>query len=223
MRDARPRRRWPTALVVLLRGMLLVIGLCAVGFGIARTVAVNQDVGAYTRARPCSTGNPPAGPACVLLESGRVTDRWVGRSGDSPTHNLTVARESDPEGKDYDVGEAFYDDADVGTYVMLEVWKGDVVEVEYRGHKSVFRHPRFGLLALLALLIAVGTGLVVAGLPGVDDDVRWIGGIGLVPFFFVGWFLDLFLGAVHLPLAVAIALVTVGWLGMTAGAVKFAR
>ncbi|MFD7905555.1 hypothetical protein ACFV4G_25330 [Kitasatospora sp. NPDC059747] len=223
MRDARPRRAWPTALVVLARGVLLVIGLCAVGFGIERTVAVNQDVGAYTRAPVCSTGNPSAGSVCVRLESGRVTDRWVGRSGDSTTHNLTVARESDPGGKDYDVGEAFYDDADVGTYVLLKVWRGDVAQVEYRGHKSVFPQFRFGLLALLALLIAVGTGLVVAGLPGIDEDVRWLGGVGLVPFFFAGWVFDLFFGAVHLPLAVAIALITGAWLAMTAGAVKLAH
>ncbi|MEE1781565.1 hypothetical protein PUR71_01230 [Streptomyces sp. SP17BM10] len=203
--------------------MLLVAGLCAVGFGIAQTVAVNQDVGAYARAPGCTTGNPPPGPACVWLESGRVTGRYVGRSGDSTTHNLTVARESDPGGEDYDVGVAFYDDADVGTYVQLKVWKGDVAEVYYRGHKSVFPQFRFGFLALLALLIAVGTSMVIAGLPRVDEDARWMSLVALVPFFFAGWFFDLFFGAVRLPLAVAVAVITTGWLAMTAIAVKLAH
>ncbi|MGW2253430.1 hypothetical protein ACWCXH_25010 [Kitasatospora sp. NPDC001660] len=210
-------------LVVLLRGVLLVIGLCAVGVGIARSVALNQEVDAFADAPVCSTGNPRPGEGCVRLESGRVTNRSVDRNGDSTTYNLTVARESDPEGDDYGVGEAFYDDADVGTYVLLKVWKGDVAEVGFQGHESVIPHFQRGRVALLSLLIAVGTSVLMLGLPGQDEDVRWLALVGLVPFFVVAWMGGFLFGAVHLPLAVAIALIVGGWLAMTAGAVKLAR
>ncbi|WP_371515400.1 hypothetical protein [Kitasatospora sp. NBC_01300] len=210
--DARPRGRAAAqALRVVLRALLLLLGLTAVGLGFARFVDTYHEGWAYRGAPVC--GAPAIGPGvdCTLRESGRVTKRATERDGDSTSYTLTVAREKAPTA-DYDVGEAFYDDVRTDTVVNLTVWRGQVVEVDYHGHRARNPHTLWLAILKLALLVGAGTALVTGGLLGPNLRSWWTPAGMSVPMAVttqVGAAMILLMGW---PLPVTVTLAVLAWL-----------
>ncbi|MFD4887121.1 hypothetical protein [Kitasatospora sp. NPDC058402] len=210
--DARPRGR-ATALTlrVVAQALLLLLGLSAVGLGFARFVAAYHEGWAYRGAPVC--GAPAIGPGvdCTLRESGRVTKRAAERDGDSTSYTLTVAREKAPTGA-YDVGEAFYDDVRTGAVVNLTVWRGQVVEVDYQGHRARNPHTLWLAVLKLALLVGAGTALIAGGLLGPNVRSWWIPAGMSVPMAVTTLVGAAMLLLMDWPLPVTVTLAVLAWL-----------
>ncbi|MBV6695883.1 hypothetical protein KV557_01925 [Kitasatospora aureofaciens] len=214
MKNARRPRfgRW-RILLVPLRGVLLLLGLCAMGIGMARFVDVQKEGRAYIDAPACTTSLRP-GEDCLRAVSGRVTDMKEDKSGDSPVYTLAVARELASGDESYDVSEAFYGDVEVGTYVELKVWQGEVVEVDYRGHEAEVPHAAWLRQLGIALLIAAGANVAALAVSARRREDLWLALMMFVPYCFVGWIVGLILVGLHVSTAVAIAVGAAYWLAL---------
>ncbi|MFE7532511.1 hypothetical protein ACFU7Y_43485 [Kitasatospora sp. NPDC057542] len=195
----------PTQVLFLLAGLAITV------LGFNWFVDGYHAVGAYEHAPVCGTAAATPGADCVLRETGKVTARDVLTDSDGgTTYKLTVAHETGPA-HTYEVGEAFYDDANVGVDVDLAVFRGRVSEVSYDGHRS--RTPNTPWLTSLkvALLVGLGAALTAHGL------TRWRSGAELGPaaigaaivlFSHIG---SLVLMTAQWPLAVTLGIAVLGW------------
>ncbi|AUY47714.1 hypothetical protein [Streptomyces sp. CB01881] len=217
---ARPRPRpRPSGAVTraLTKGLFLLAGLATTVLGFSWFVDANDAVGAYRTAPVCGTAAHTPGTDCVRRETGKVTARKTGTGGESTTYTLTVARETAP-GHSYTVDSEFYYDATIGVDVELAVFRGQVAEVSYHGHRA--QNPGTPWLTSLevALLVGLGSALTATG-------VSWSRlGLKPAPFYFsIAVFVAVmaFLGCLVFvtsqePLAATLAVPVLGWLLMTA-------
>ncbi|MEU8927762.1 hypothetical protein AB0D10_43825 [Kitasatospora sp. NPDC048545] len=214
--DAKPPGRRPrvTGRVVaraLARILLVVAGLSTVVAGFGWFLDTFHAVDAYRSAPQCGTAAAAPGAPCVLRETGRVTARSTSTSDDSIFYNLSVARETAPTGS-FSVGEAFYDDASVGTTVDLTIWNGRVVEVSWHGHRA----PTRDIPALAALKLA---GLIGAASAVLVHGLAWprLGAAAVAPAAGFVIAVSAFLGSVMLfaaqwPMIITLGVPVLGWL-----------
>ncbi len=148
-------------------------------------------------------------------ETGKVTAGRVDSSSDSTSYKLTVSRETAPSST-YDVGEAFYDDVEIGTYVDLTVWQGRVAEVSYHGHRARNLSTPWLASFQLALVVAGGATLTVFGLTGTRRGI-WLFHLIAYGFFVVlAFFGSIFLVSAQWPFAVILGIAVACWLFLTA-------
>ncbi|MFE6055918.1 hypothetical protein ACFQ6N_34675 [Kitasatospora sp. NPDC056446] len=219
-RDAAPsdgvRRAAGAAARVLAQGLLLLAGLATVALGFTWFVDTYDEAGRYRTAPACGTAAAVAGTDCVLGETGRVAARKRDDSGDSTSYELTVARETAPR-ETFDVGEAFYDDTEIGTNVDLKVWRGRVAEVSYHGHRAQNPDTPWLTSVEVAFLIGLGSVLTVYGLTWPRDNARSVpvfAALWVVAFSFAGCVI---LVQIQLPFALTLGIPVLGWVLMTAG------
>ncbi|MFJ3221352.1 hypothetical protein ACIPLC_36215 [Kitasatospora sp. NPDC086801] len=208
------RRRGRAAALTLRRmaqTLLLLLGLSAVGLGFARFVDAYHEGWAYRGAPVCGAPAIKPGADCTLRESGRVTRTAAERDGDSTSYSLTVAREKAPTDT-YNVGEAFYEDVGTDTVVNLTVWRGQVVEVDYHGHRARNPHTLWLAILKLALLIGAGTGLIAGGLLGPNLGSWWVPAGMSVPVAATTLVGAAMLLLMDWPLAATLTLAVLAWL-----------
>ncbi|MFF4821169.1 hypothetical protein ACFY2K_42070 [Kitasatospora sp. NPDC001309] len=197
------------------RIVLALVGLALVVAGFVRFTADFEDVRRYHHTPLCTA---PAQPSddCATRESGRVTGKHLDPGSDSDPYTLTVARETAPAAE-YGVGKAFYDDVTAGTTVDVTVLHGEVIEIGYHGHRSQTETYPWADAAVLSLLIAAGTALVLTQGWPLDD--------GVVPFVLavtvVANVLATLLGSIALltlqwPLVVTLIVAALCWIAATA-------
>ncbi|MFE6865721.1 hypothetical protein ACFVFS_04130 [Kitasatospora sp. NPDC057692] len=141
-------------------GLLVAAGLAAVAVGFRWFFAVYDGMGAYRTAPVCGTAAPTPHEDCVRGGTGRVEAGRVLSDEGNRTYLLTVSRAGAPT-RELKVGEAFYEDVEVGSEVELTVWRGRVAEVAHHGHRArTLRTPVLTVIAL-SLLVGLGSALLV--------------------------------------------------------------
>ncbi|MFJ3793140.1 hypothetical protein [Kitasatospora sp. NPDC090091] len=219
--DARPpggfRRIAGPAARVLTQVLFLVAGLATTVLGFTLFVEGYDAVGAHRHAPVCGTAAATPGTDCLLHETGKVTGRRVDRGDNGDTYALTVARETAPEHR-YTVGEAFYDDAQVGTDVDLSIFRGRVSELSYQGHRAENPITPWLTAFKVALLAGLGSALTAHGLTWWWRSGPQVGpAVFAVVIAFVSFVGGLCFMSTQWPLAVTLGLPVLGWLFLTAG------
>ncbi|MEV7775050.1 hypothetical protein [Kitasatospora sp. NPDC086791] len=216
--DARPPGRPRASGAVtraLARCLLVVVGLAAVVVGFGWFLDTFRSVDAYRTAPVCGTPAAAPGTPCVRRETGKVTARNIDSGGDSNSYLLTVARETGPA-HTFNVGQAFYDEAGIGTDVDLKVWNGRAVEVSWHGHRAAPRDIPFRTSLKLSLLIGAGSAVTVYGLAWPRGGGRAVPPLAAVPITlssFIGGFV---LFAAQWPLVITLGVPALGWLFLIA-------
>ncbi|WP_030231662.1 hypothetical protein [Streptomyces sp. NRRL S-350] len=223
--DARPPRRLRRAAGRVARWLacllLLVAGAATAALGFSWFVDAYHESGAYLTAPSCGTAEAVPGADCLRHEAGKVRAGRVDNSGDSPSYELTVSRESAPSGT-YTVGKAFYDDVEIGTDVELAVWRGRVVVVSYHGHRADNPSTYWLTSLKVALLVGLGSALTAYGvtLPrGGAVGSPAMGAAFVVVFAFFGSLLFL---STQWPFAVTLGVPVLAWVLMTAAVTAIA-
>ncbi|GAB7184027.1 hypothetical protein ATKI12_3858 [Kitasatospora sp. Ki12] len=220
--DARPPGAFRTVARVLARGLLVLAGLATVAAGFGWFVATYHEMAAHRTAPVCGAAGTAPGTACVRHETGKVRALTYKETSDSTTYKMTVGREEAPA-HTLEVGEAFYDEAQVGTDVDLKVWNGRVIEVSWHGHRATVRSTPVLTSFELALLIGAGTALTAYGLAWPRDTAL------AVPVLGASWtagaaMLGSFLFTTTLwPLPISLSVPLLGWLIATAVTTAAAR
>jgi len=155
------------------RTLIVLAGLPLVVLGFVLFAGAFEEHGGYRTAPVCGTPTPGADADCLLLESGRVTRKWMSVSvEDGDGYYLDIARGTGSVRK-CEVDEFLYRHVEAGTAVDLKIWKDVVVRVGHDGHEvsTLTLSWHVGLvLAGSALLIAVGTVVTAYGLPGRNPE-----------------------------------------------------
>ncbi|MFB7129958.1 hypothetical protein [Kitasatospora sp. NPDC056273] len=207
------------------RVLIVLAGLVPVVAGFLLFVRTYDVTVAYRTAPVCGTSAAGAGADCLRLESGRVVRKKVDtdRENDLSSYKLVVARET-AGGDEYDVGEPFFQDVEVGTAIDVGVWKGKVVQISYRGHRAV--KPQLPWLPVLgvALLISVGSAAVVHGLHRSREGLRDVVQVGSIVFT-VGSFAGslVLIGAFQWSFPVTITVAVLAWLSTVAACAVVGR
>ncbi|MFG3052696.1 hypothetical protein ACGFZP_17295 [Kitasatospora sp. NPDC048239] len=207
---------------MLARTLLVLAGLATTVLGFSWFVEGHHAVGAYRHAPVCGTAEATPGKDCALHETGKVTAGKVDHGDNGATYRLTVARETAPK-RTYTVGEAFYDDVEVGTDVELTLFRGRVAEVSYHGHRA--QNPITPWLTALkvALLAGLGSALTAHGLAGWRPGARSIPASVGALVVFLSLLGSLVFMATQWPLAVTLGIPVLGWLALTAGSTSASR
>ncbi|MFH8383153.1 hypothetical protein ACH4E7_19745 [Kitasatospora sp. NPDC018058] len=206
---------------MLTQVLFLLAGLATTVLGFNWFVDGYHAVGAYQHAPVCGTAAATPGTDCVLHETGKVTARKVDKDSDEgPIYDLTVARETAPA-RGYTVGEAFYDDAEVGVDVDLVVFRGRVSELSHHGHRAENQITPWLTALKVALLVGFGSALTALGLTWWRSGAQagpaaagalFVSAVSAV----LSFFGSLILVSVQWPLAVTLGIPVLGWLVMTA-------